>query len=636
MPTQLTAYRVFIASPSGLDDVRDAFRKIIQEYNEDEANSRGVSFIPVGWELTTPGKGRPQERINADIRECDFFVLVLHVRWGSPTSAPTASGFSSGCEEEWAVANGVFGEKPRSMLEVVAFFRAAPTPQMADPGEQLRRVLEFRKKLEVEKTHHYQSFDVVSEFERYLRRLLGRWLFDHEKGGGAPKVGGGPLVPLAPVSGEPSIEAASAPTGRAFDANPADQMAIEAEGLADAGKLVEAEELFAKATAGGSDLSAMLRFAKFLDRVGQLERAKEKLSLIQPQAERAGDHRSLAIALRRMGNIELTLGNLRRAEEFQRRSLATSEKANIEDCIAAAYGNLGLIEQTRGNLDAAEEYHKKSLAINEELGRPEGMANNYGNLGLIEQTRGNLDAAEEYYTMSLAIDEKLGWLEGMAATYGNLGVIEKTRGNLDAAEEYHRKALAIDEKLGRPEGMASHYGNLGVLEQMRGNLEAAEEYHKKALAINGRLGRPEGMAAAYGNLGVIEQTRGNLDAAEEYHKKSLAINEKLGRPEGMASHYGNLGLIEKTRGNLDAAEEYHKKAIAIDEKLGLQEGMANQYGNLGLIERARGNIGGARRLWSLSRDLFRKIGAKDREAQAQSLLDSLPPEPPGGTPPENK
>ncbi|MCC6971094.1 MAG: tetratricopeptide repeat protein [Phycisphaerales bacterium] len=636
MPTQLTAYRVFIASPSGLDDVRDAFRKIIQEYNEDEANSRGVSFIPVGWELTTPGKGRPQERINADIRECDFFVLVLHVRWGSPTSAPTASGFSSGCEEEWAVANGVFGEKPRSMLEVVAFFRAAPTPQMADPGEQLRRVLEFRKRLEVEKTHHYQSFDVVSEFERYLRRLLGRWLFDHEKGGGAPKVGGGPLVPLAPVSGEPSIEAASAPTGKAVDANPADQMAIEAEGLADAGKLVEAEELFAKATAGGSDLSAMLRFAKFLDRVGQLERAKEKLSLIQPQAERAGDHRSLAIALRRMGNIELTLGNLRRAEEFQRRSLATSENANLEDDIASAFGNLGNIESTRGNLDAAEAYHKKSLAINEKLGRPEGMASDYGNLGIIEIMRGNLDAAEVYFRKSLAIHGKLGMQEGMAKDYANLGNIESARGNLDAAEVNYRKSLAIHGKLGMQEGMAKNYANLGLIEQTRGNLDAAEVYHRKALAIDEKLGRPEGMAADYGNLGLIEQTRGNLDAAEEYHKKSIAIEEKLGRPEGMASDYGNLGNIELTRGNLDAAEEYHKKSLAINEELGRQEGIATAYGNLGLIEATRTNVGEARRLWSLSRDLFRKIGAKDREAQAQSLLDSLPPEPPGGPSPEKK
>ncbi|MCC6971519.1 MAG: tetratricopeptide repeat protein, partial [Phycisphaerales bacterium] len=89
--------------------------------------------------------------------------------------------------------------------------------------------------------------------------------------------------------------------------------------------------------------------------------------------------------------------------------------------------------------------------------------------------------------------------------------------------------------------------------------------------------------------------------------------------------YGNLGVIERARGNLDAAEEYLKKSLTINEKLGLQEGMAIQYANLGLIAEQRGNISEARRLWTLSRNLFRKLRAKDREALVQSWLDSLPP-----------
>jgi hypothetical protein len=67
-----------------LEDERSAFRDELQELNSEEAFSRSTVFIPVGWESTHLGVGRPQSRINADLRECDYFVLVLHDRWGSP------------------------------------------------------------------------------------------------------------------------------------------------------------------------------------------------------------------------------------------------------------------------------------------------------------------------------------------------------------------------------------------------------------------------------------------------------------------------------------------------------------------------------------------------------------------------
>jgi hypothetical protein len=49
-----------------------------------DALSRGVCFISIGWEETLGAIGRPQELINEDLRECDYFVLVLYDRLGSP------------------------------------------------------------------------------------------------------------------------------------------------------------------------------------------------------------------------------------------------------------------------------------------------------------------------------------------------------------------------------------------------------------------------------------------------------------------------------------------------------------------------------------------------------------------------
>lgn len=158
----------------------------------------------------------------------------------------------------------------------------------------------------------------------------------------------------------------------------------------------------------------------------------------------------------------------------------------------------------------------------------------------------------------------------------------------------------------------------GRIHRLRGQLNAAADDLRRV----GELATDDAArAVSLGNLGLIERTRGNLNAAEEYLKQSLAIEERLGHPEGMAANYGNLGLVELARGNQDAAETYLKKSLAINERLGRPEGMANQYGNLGGIEQARGNLDAACRLWTQARDLFRRIGAKDREALVQSWLD---------------
>jgi Domain of unknown function (DUF4062) len=87
MPRSITQYRVFIGSPSGLEDERKAFKDALEAYTASDAEPRMVTFHPVGWEDTLPGAGRPQGLINEDIKQCDYAIFVWHDRWGSCTSS---------------------------------------------------------------------------------------------------------------------------------------------------------------------------------------------------------------------------------------------------------------------------------------------------------------------------------------------------------------------------------------------------------------------------------------------------------------------------------------------------------------------------------------------------------------------
>ena len=252
MPRNLINYRIFIASPSGLDDIRQTFHKTLDEYNRLEAIPRDVMFEAVGWEATLPGGGRPQELINADIRTCDRAVFIFRDRWGSTTGKSSkASKFSSGCHEEWVLCNELVSN--RAMQSVQLYFLPGPHEQLKDPGPQLKKVRAFRKKIEEERQHLCKNLQTDDAFAAELRASLGAWRREHE---GAQPPADTPDERQRPSA--PSDSPSSATTGVSanllqhavalIDQNPSSALAIiEASLMAEPPDSVAAEALFAKA-----------------------------------------------------------------------------------------------------------------------------------------------------------------------------------------------------------------------------------------------------------------------------------------------------------------------------------------------------------------------------------------------------
>ena len=531
MPIDLKGYPVFVASPSGLDKERKAFRATIDEYNNSDGLARKIQFIPVGWEDTLGGVGRVQSTINKEVRKCDYFVMILHDRWGTKPGRDGSNEYSSGTEEEYNIAMECFGDEKFSMKQIIVFFKSVDERQLSDPGEQLSKVLAFRKNLETNNTPLFHVYDTVGDLEKWLRKYLLRWVRDHESG---------------------IMEKVNNPI------KPYDENAAQLKGMSKSEIPEEKNKLLEK------DIKELLKKAKTLVGNGKIVEAETVY------AEAVVQNNS-PVAINAYGNFLLGLGRLGQAEAMYKRVMEIAKNIGEEEWEPVAYGNLGLIYKTRGELDKAEKMLKKALEIAEKMGDKERMSINYGNLGLIYQIRGELDKAEQMFNKALAIHEKLGNQDRIASNYGNLGLIYKTHGELDKAEQMLNKTLAIHEKLGNQEGMAIDYGNLGLIYKTRGELDKAEETLNKGLKIDEKLGRLEGLAAAYGNLGLIYQIRGELDKAEQMHKKALGIDEKLGNQEGMANDYGNLGLIYERRGDIKKAKDYWEKALELYKKIGMPE-----------------------------------------------------------------
>ena len=672
--------RIFIVSPGDLNEEQPLFRDIVSEVNRIKANSMGIQLEPVGWEDTLPGKGRPQELINADVKQSDLVVMLLWKRWGSPTGI-----YTSGFEEEYELAKSL-NEKVNGKPEMWLYFRAIPEYMLADPGEQLKKVLDFRNRIETGKRFLYGSYEAVGEWERLFREHLCRWLdnlnileqkLDREDeiplGTPSPEVEvKNPRVFLSYIreEGEIAKNLKSELIKRGIkiwidkeQILPGDKWK---ETISDAIRSCEfaiiclSKKSLSKEGYFQKELKEINTRAELLPRTRTFripvrlddcvipDELKEIHAIDLFKDWEAGvkgitksivansSNVSLQQQMMEIPKIEIPIehlkgilqtlvkeaiekaesGQVTKAEEYF--AIATAVPTDIN-----ALNLYGLFLQRIGMLKRAEEKFKQIEDFAQKTGDRTWVAIAYGNLGNLYLTRGDLKAAEEMYKKSLAIEEELGRKEGMAIAYGNLGNLYLTRGDLKAAEEMYKKSLAIEEELGRKEGMAIAYGNLGNLYLTRGDLKAAEEMYKKSLAINEELGRKEGMAIAYGNLGILHKTRGDLKAAEEMYKKSLAINEELGRKEGMASDYGNLGILHETRGDLKAAEEMYKKSLAIEEELGRKEGMASGYGNLGILHETRGDLKAAEEMYKKSLAIEEELGRKEGMASDYGNLGNL-------------
>jgi tetratricopeptide (TPR) repeat protein len=197
---------VFIGSPSGLEEERKRFRDLLEKYTMLHGEPRGVTFQPVGWEDTIGGVGRPQELINEDLKQCDYAVFVPHDRRGSPTG----SGYSSGTEEEWELAERLYLET--KIRNIALFFKQVDLNKLHDPGPQLTKVLEFKGKIEIGKNYLFKPYSGVEEFCEGLEAHLAKWLRDHEGSGRGTALGGTAEI-ARPITTDVAATPPSSPPG---------------------------------------------------------------------------------------------------------------------------------------------------------------------------------------------------------------------------------------------------------------------------------------------------------------------------------------------------------------------------------------------------------------------------------------
>lgn len=164
--------RVFLASPSDLQDERKAVREVVNEFNDSWANEFGYQVELVGWEETVSRFGRPQHLINEEVDRCDLFIGMIWKRWGTP---PDRDGrFSSGFQEEFE--RSLERREKTKSPEISLFFKEIPNEFTEDPGNDLKEVLKFRETVIASKKILFQKFAMLRDMEVLARKCITEYV----------------------------------------------------------------------------------------------------------------------------------------------------------------------------------------------------------------------------------------------------------------------------------------------------------------------------------------------------------------------------------------------------------------------------------------------------------------------------
>jgi len=172
MPEIVTKYKVFIASPSDLDDERQSIDEVIRELNLSFGQKNSLVIEALKWETHSApaiSNNHVQEIINKDIGDdYDLFIGLMWLRFGTPTF-----NAGSGTEEEFNNAYDRFTNSNKSVQILFYFKNKLPQSLLDINPSELEKINKFKAKLGEENVL-YWNYNTIEELQSFLRLHIPR------------------------------------------------------------------------------------------------------------------------------------------------------------------------------------------------------------------------------------------------------------------------------------------------------------------------------------------------------------------------------------------------------------------------------------------------------------------------------
>jgi tetratricopeptide (TPR) repeat protein len=305
------------------------------------------------------------------------------------------------------------------------------------------------------------------------------------------------------------------------------------------------------------------------------------------------------------------------ARRSHRRAGARRGEARALNCIGLAHWEAGRW------LDSLEA-HAGAASLQRADGDPRSEAATLSCMGYVYAHQGRWGVALEHLGAARKTANEVGDANLQAIALHYEGVTLAAMGSLDEASTALREAL---DTLADPRdlhGRATVLNSLATVHSARQEFAQAAALHQESLDIDRSFGSRHGVAMTLRAMGVMATVKGACDVdargayvdARSYLREALRQLRALGAGHGEAMVHNDLGILRWCEGDYERAQRAFEHALEIRKAAGSVHAAAIARNNIACCQVRRGLVTQGARNLVRSRNIFRDVDSRNREAVA--------------------
>ncbi|MBX0330194.1 AAA family ATPase [Oscillochloris sp. ZM17-4] len=236
--------------------------------------------------------------------------------------------------------------------------------------------------------------------------------------------------------------------------------------------------------------------------------------------------------------------------------------------------------------------------------------------------RGYWSESDRLSYLGVQVCRLLGDLDELGWRYYYLCWISYTRGELIQAQHWATDARTAWEQC-QSDTMCYADRILGLTSLTEGKLDQAEQL--LTAAFEGYGAERVGYASAdfISAIGQLYAAKGDPAVALDWFRQAVDHARKADNIPSLTSHLLSLGMAQLQCGEIVDAKQYLKESLALAHQCSRTDAIAQTFYGLALLDNHEGQYQSAISNARQALDLFRRLGMRREQAEAEDLLRQL-------------
>ena len=334
----------------------------------------------------------------------------------------------------------------------------------------------------------------------------------------------------------------------------------------------------------------------------------------------AGDRREEAHALKRAGDVHLSLSEYQPALSYYKQALSAAGATGGRRGEGEAVNGIAYVYLTLGQNQKALALCARALKLSRAANDRRTEAQAVNNLGEIQYGLGKLPRSIDFFQQALPLWRELGDRQGQALALLNMGYTYSDLGQTRQAFDSYNQSLALWQAAHERRGEAVTLTAIGRLYSRVGESQEAFDFFERATPLIHRVGDPVEEARVFTGMAFVYGRVGEKQSALDYYERALSLFRAANYLNGEASTLGSAGRVYYLLGDTQKAFEYHRRALLIFREISDHRLEVSELKELGRLYDSGGDKTGALKNYLLALSFERAHKDLSEEMDTLNLM----------------